>query len=78
MKKKRDAFILRYGKESEFPDKVIQEEGLAKEFKDKDEKDKCLQELASISLTPIAKFGLGKHFTFDFIAPCFEKGKAKS
>ena len=76
MKKKRDAFILRYSKESEFPDKVIQEEGLAKEFKG--EKEKYLQELASISLTPIAKFGLGKHFTFDFIAPCFEKGKAKS
>ena len=29
-------------------------------------------------MTPIAKAGLGKPFTFEFIAPCFETGKAKS
>ena len=29
--------------------------------------------ISSISLTPIARVGLGKLFTFDFVSPCFEK-----
>ena len=32
-------------------------------------------DLKSISLTPVAKKGLGKHFTFDFLAPSFEPHK---
>ena len=32
-------------------------------------------DLKSISLTPVANKGLGKHFTFDFIAPCWEPVK---
>ena len=34
--------------------------------------DKYWQELASISLTPNAKIGMGKLFTFEFLAPCFD------
>ena len=40
--------------------------------------DKYWQEISSISLTPNAKTGLGTLFTFEFIAPCFETGPAKS
>ena len=37
--------------------------------------EKFFNDIKSISLTPVAKRGLGKHFTFDFIAPCFEPVK---
>ena len=34
--------------------------------------DNYWQEITSISLTPSAKIGLGKLYTFEFVAPCFE------
>ena len=78
MKEKRDAFLLRFKKGSEFFDKVLTEKGLTKDLQDKRETDLYVQDLDSITMTPIAKAGLGKLFTFEFIAPCFETGQAKS
>ena len=47
---------------------------IIKEFaKHKSSLDIYWQQIKSISLTPIAKSGLGKLFTFDFVSPCFEK-----
>ena len=37
--------------------------------------EKFFNDIKSISLTPVAKRGLGRHFTFDFLAPCFEPVK---
>ena len=39
MKLKRDAFLLRFKKGSEYADKVLQEAGLNKDFQDKRETD---------------------------------------
>lgn len=41
-------------------------------------KSSLWKELTSISLTPNAAKGIGKLFTFEFIAPCFETEKPKS
>ena len=78
MKQKRDAFMIRFKKGSEHFDKVVSEKIFEKEWADKGESEKYIQDLSSISLTPISKSGLGKLFTFDFIAPCFETSKPKS
>ena len=79
MKQKRDAFLLRFKKEAkvkvnegEYLDKVIQEAQLFKEL-EREARDRFWQELTSISLTPIAKIGMGKLYTFEFTAPCFEQ-----
>ena len=82
MKQKRDAFLFRFKKEAkskvnegERPDQVYQEAQLfgAKSELAREPKDRFWHELTSISLTPIAKIGLGKLFTFEFTAPCFEQ-----
>lgn len=75
--KKRDAYILRFKQDNGFRDKVIQENQRGKEL-GKTASDPYWQELQSITLTPIAKVGLGKLFTFEFIAPCFEDKQPRS
>ena len=85
VKQKRDAFLLRFRKDStvkplkddKYLDKVIQETQLYKELK-REAKDVYWQELTSISLTPMAKVGLGKLYTFEFISPCFEPTNASN
>jgi hypothetical protein len=73
---KKDSFLFRFSRDPEatFTDKVVSEKGLHQEF-DRMGKDKeqFYKDLKSISLTPIAKYGLGKEtYAFDFVAPSFE------
>ena len=70
---KKDAFIMRFKKGSEYQDKVIQEKekALKEEFQ-RSLKSKFWRQLSSISITPIAQTGLGKLYTFEFVAPSFE------
>lgn len=57
-------------------DKIVSEAGLYGEFKRICTNQLFWEELKSVSLTPIAKYGLGKAtYSFDFIAPCFEKAE---
>lgn len=70
-KLKRDNFLIRFKKGSEYFDKIVQELNWQAEL-GKKAADKYWQEVTSISLTPGAKIGLGKLYTFEFIAPCFE------
>ena len=62
---------MRFIKGGEYQDKVIQEAAIYGEFERKPA-SKFWRELSSISITPIAKSGLGKLYTFEFVAPCFE------
>jgi len=73
---KRDCFLFRFKAGSESLDKVIPEIGLSNEL-EKRSGDAYWQELTSISLTPMAKIGLGQLFTFQFVSPCFEHQKPK-
>ena len=70
----RDCFLFRFGKSDEFTDRMIPDFELIHMFQRR-VGDKFFNELKSVSLTPVAKKGLGKYFTFDFIAPCFEPVK---
>lgn len=68
---------MRFKKGAERKDKVILESDITRELEHKSSSS-LWKELTSISLTPNAKTGLGKLFTFEFIAPCFETDKPKS
>lgn len=73
---RRDTFLLRFRPGSDFLDKVITESNLFSEMS-KQANDIFWKELTSISLTPMVKVGLGKLFTFEFVAPCFERERPK-
>ena len=78
--RKRDAFIVRFqkgigGKEGVCSDKVISEANWDRVDSRRRENDKYWQTVRSISLTPMAKFGIGKLWTFEFLAPSFEDVK---
>ena len=73
---RRDAFLLRFKPGGDYLDKVITESNLFSEM-GKHASDPFWKELASMSLTPMVKVGLGELLTFDFVAPCFEHRKPK-
>lgn len=68
--------MLRFRPGSDFLDKVITESNLFAEM-GKNVNDIFWKELMSMSLTPMVKVGLGKHFSFEFVAPCFEREPQK-
>lgn len=73
---RKDAFMMRFRPGSDFLDKVITESNLFSEMS-KHTSDPFWKELMSMSLTPMVKVGLGELFTFEFVAPSFERGRPK-
>ena len=71
-KTRLDGFLIRFKAGSEYKDKVISDSLIHAEF-DHRASHPFWQEITSISLTPIAKQGLGKLVTFEFLAPCFDE-----
>ena len=71
----KDCFLFRFRKESkEFKDRLIADFELI-HLLSRRVGDTFFSDLTSISVTPVAKRGLGRHFTFDFLAPSFEEHK---
>ena len=68
----KDCFMFRFHKNELYFDCLIPDFELINMFS-KRANDRFFTELKSVSVTPVAKRGLGKHFTFDFLAPCFEE-----
>jgi hypothetical protein len=69
-------FLYRFITSSEqsieaFKASVRTQKQFEKDFDENRYNEKFWQELASISITPVSKFGLGKLNSFDFLAPCF-------
>ena len=70
-----DCFLFRFKRKGvELADKLIPDFELIHMFSRR-VGDSYYSDLTSISVTPVAKRGLGRHFTFDFLAPSFEEHK---